>query len=238
MKEKVNMEIGSSRRMLHPNTSWAAKFHLARRLSPAAALSLARRLLWARWSLRQATSVGKYVKLVGHLRVDNRGRLLIGNQVLFHAQVAKTELAVLPGGELRIGNGAFINYGTEICAQAGITIGDECRIGTHCIIMDNDFHYVDLARRDLRPPGVPVIIEPHVWVGNRVTILKGVHIGYGSVIAAGSVVTRSIPPMSIAAGVPARVIGRVADSTAPDGATGAVDDPAQQHPDNVLSFQR
>ncbi|HUS15986.1 MAG TPA: acyltransferase, partial [Chloroflexia bacterium] len=86
-----------------------------------------------------------------------------------------------------------------------------CRIGTHCIIMDNDFHYVALSRRDERPPGRPIILEPHVWIGNRVIIQKGVRIGYGSVVAAGSVVTRSIPPMSIAAGVPARVIGRVDD---------------------------
>ena len=52
----------------------------------------------------------------------------------------------------------------------------------------------------------PVVIEDDVWVGSRVIILKGVTIGRGSVIAAGSVVTRSIPPYSICAGVPARVL--------------------------------
>jgi maltose O-acetyltransferase len=72
--------------------------------------------------------------------------------------------------------------------------------------MDNDFHTVELSRRDAVPPSADVVLEPHVWIGNRVTILKGVRIGYGSIVAAGSVVTRSIPPMSIAGGVPAKVI--------------------------------
>jgi acetyltransferase-like isoleucine patch superfamily enzyme len=206
------MHTDSPRRLLHPDASWSRKVMLLRRHSPGVALSLARRLLWARWSLRRADAVGKYVKLTGRLRVVNRGRLTIGDQVLFHAQVATTELAVLPGGELHIGNGAFINYGAEICAATQITIGEECRIGTHCIIMDSDFHYVELYRRDEHPPGVPVILEPHVWIGNRVTILKGVRIGYGSVVAAGSVVTHSIPPMSIAAGIPARVLRRIDDA--------------------------
>jgi acetyltransferase-like isoleucine patch superfamily enzyme len=200
------MEIDSGRRLMRHDDSWQHKLALLRKHRPHVALSLARRLLAARWSLRHATAVGRYVKLAGRLRVVNQGRLVVGNQVLFHAQVATTELAVLPGGELSIGDGTFINYGAEISAKSKVIIGEECRIGTHCIIMDNDFHYIELARRDQSPPGEPVIIEPHVWIGNRVTILKGVRIGYGSVVAAGSVVTKSIPAMSIAAGVPARVL--------------------------------
>src|SRR5437868_12298437 len=77
--------------------------------------------------------------------------------------------------------------------------------------MDNDFHNIDWRRRDEKPPSAAVVLEPHVWVGNRVTILKGVCIGFGSVIAAGSVITKSVPPMSIAAGVPARVIRTMDD---------------------------
>ena len=72
--------------------------------------------------------------------------------------------------------------------------------------MDSDFHSIEPEHRDEAPIPAEVILEPFVWVGNRVTILKGVRIGYGSVVAAGSVVTKSIPAMSIAAGVPARVI--------------------------------
>ena len=232
------IETMSPGRVLRPDAGWRTKLQLLRRLSPAAALSLIRRLLWARWSLRRATTVGPYTKLVGHVRVVNRGRLYIGKQVLFHAQVAKTELAVLPDGELRIGDGTFINYGAEICAQVSIVIGEECRIGTHCIIMDNDFHYVDLARRDQQPPGRPVVLEPHVWIGNRVIIQKGVRIGYGSVVAAGSVVTKSVPPMSIAAGVPARVIGQVEDYAQESPAATAQAVPAPTPRDRAYATQR
>lgn len=194
--------------------------------SPTATLRLARRFLAARWQLRRASQVGKYVKLDGRLRVVNYGRMVIGDHVLFHAHVATTELMVMEGAELQIGTGAFINYGAEISVRSRVTIGEECRIGTHCIIMDSDFHHVELARRDEPPPGVPIVLDPYVWIGNRVTILKGVHIGYGSVIAAGSIVTKSIPAMSIAAGVPARVLRRIDD---PPGAR-PVPDPDQAQP--------
>jgi maltose O-acetyltransferase len=189
----------------------SGKMAALKEMSPLQTLELVRRIVWARWSLRRATSVGKYVKLAGRMRVINRGRMVIGDRVLLYSNVATTELAVMPGGSLTIGKGAFINYGAEICAHQLIDIGEECRIGTHCIIMDNDFHDIDWHKRDRKPPSADVVLEPYVWVGNRVTILKGVRIGFGSVVAAGSVVTKSIPPMSIAAGVPARVIKPIED---------------------------
>ena len=187
---------------------------------PSSTIWLLRRILAAKIALRKASSVGKYVKLAGKMRVVNEGKLIVGDRVLIHAQVATTELAVMKGAELRIGNGAFLNYGAEICAHQYIEIGDEARIGTHCIIMDNDFHHVDLERRDKLPPSDPVVIEPHVWIGNRVTVLKGVRIGYGSVIAAGSVVTKSIPPMSIAGGVPAKVLKKIEERSSLESSTG------------------
>ncbi len=196
-------------RLARRDDSLSSKVSMVLGQSPSATLWLVRRLLAARIALRGATSVGKYVKLAGRMRVVNEGKLIVGDRVLIHSRVAMTELAVMRGGELRIGNGVFLNYGAEICAHEYIEIGEECRIGTHCIIMDNDFHHIDLARRDETPPSDPVVIEPYVWVGNRVTILKGVRIGYGSVVAAGSVVTKSIPPMTIAGGVPAKVIRRI-----------------------------
>jgi acetyltransferase-like isoleucine patch superfamily enzyme len=183
---------------------------LAARISQETPLSLfraARKFLSARWSLRRATRVGKRVQLMGRLKVLNRkGTLVVGDRVRFHAHVAPSSLVVLEGGELLIGDRTFINYGADICATGRITIGEECRIGAYCNIIDNDFHQVDLEHRDEMPPSREVVLEPRVWLGNRVTILPGVRIGYGSVIAAGSVVTKSVPPMVVAGGVPARVI--------------------------------
>jgi maltose O-acetyltransferase len=206
--ERVEVEVETPG-IVRRGDDLSGKIGVLRQMSPKATFELVRRMLWARWSLRRATSVGKYVKLVGRLRVVNRGRLVVGDRVLLHANVATTELAAMTGATLIIGNGAFINYGAEICAHKLIEIGEECRIGTHCIILDNDFHDLDWRYRDRKPPSDEVVLEPHVWVGNRVTILKGVRIGFGSVVAAGSVVTKSIPPMSIAAGVPAKVVRKL-----------------------------
>lgn len=117
------------------------------------------------------------------------------------------ELATYPGAVLTIGDFVFINSGTSICAQQSVTIGNNVAIGNLTLIMDTDFHAVDDHRKP--PKCAPVSIADNVWIGARVTILKGVTIGDGAVIAAGAVVTRDIPPRVIAAGVPARVIREI-----------------------------
>jgi maltose O-acetyltransferase len=72
--------------------------------------------------------------------------------------------------------------------------------------MDNDFHRLEPERRLERPDSAPIILGENVWLGARVIVLSGVTISAGSVIGPGSVVTRDIPPRTVAAGVPARVI--------------------------------
>ncbi len=104
-------------------------------------------------------------------------------------------------------------------AKERITIGNYVNIGGDCIIMDSDAHNLDWRVRDsgeMFAPKVsmdnhtakcaPIVIEDHVLIGARSVILKGVTIGRGSVIGAGSVVVKSIPPGCIAAGNPCRVI--------------------------------
>jgi len=183
--------------------------HVVTHQPPLHTLAFIRSVLWARWKLRKATSLGKYVKLVGHIRVVNQGRLIVEDRVLFNSYIGTSQLVVKEGAELTIGRGVFVNYGADFCALKRIAIGEECRIGTHCIIMDSDFHEIELEKRQQRPAPADVVLEPHTWIGNRVTILKGVRIGYGSVVAAGSVVTKSVPRMSVVGGVPARIIRRI-----------------------------
>ncbi len=99
--------------------------------------------------------------------------------------------------------------GGTICAEESITIGDRVTVGANSTIIDTDFHPLDPAQRIAQPTDgatAPVVIENDVFIGMNTLILKGVHIGVGSVIGAGSVVTRDIPPGVIAAGNPARVI--------------------------------
>lgn len=112
-----------------------------------------------------------------------------------------TDIILFPGAELVLGGG-YINAGCKIRSAKSITIGEKVAIGTDVIILDSDHHSI------CGKPTVtaPVVIEDHVWIGARVTILKGVTIGRGSIIAAGAVVTKSVPPNSLVAGAPARVI--------------------------------
>lgn len=113
--------------------------------------------------------------------------------------------------KLVIGNNVGISGG-GICVAQEVVIGDDVMMGANSFITDTDFHPVDPEKRRFRKDNVAsrrVIIEENVFIGMNSTILKGARIGKNSVIAAGSIVTKDIPPNSIAAGVPARVIGQV-----------------------------
>jgi acetyltransferase-like isoleucine patch superfamily enzyme len=149
---------------------------------------------------------GKRVTLRGRPAISNEGTITLGDRVRLVSTVATLELATLPGGHLEIGNNVFINYGSSLLAASHVKIGDDSLIGTHVMIMDCDFHRVEDKAWD--PSGEPIILEERVWVGNRSIIQKGVRIGHDSVVSAGSVVTRDVPPKTVVAGVPARVVSK------------------------------
>lgn len=111
---------------------------------------------------------------------------------------------------LTLGYDVGINARTRINVIQAITIGAGCRIGWDCDLMDNDFHHILWLDREPGPLSAPIVLEEKVWVGARCMILKGVTIGAHSVIAAGSIVTRDVPPYSLAAGIPTRVIREIA----------------------------
>ncbi len=154
--------------------------------------------------LRRCTSVGRRPRLYGRPRIINLGNLRIGDRFILFSHIVKSELATHEGGSIEIGNGVFINHGASISAHNLVTIGDGCQIGPYACIMDNDYHQVE----DRTKPGEsqPIILERNVWLGVRVVVLKGVRIGENSVIGAGSVVTRDVPPNTLAAGMPAKAI--------------------------------
>lgn len=112
------------------------------------------------------------------------------------------EISCARGAKLTFGKNVFLNQGVRIACTSEVTIGDNALIGDETVILDNDYHGVAGSKAK----AAPVHIEPDVWLGTRVIVLRGVTIGQGSVVGAGSVVTRSIPPAVFAAGVPARVI--------------------------------
>jgi acetyltransferase-like isoleucine patch superfamily enzyme len=151
---------------------------------------------------RRCTQRGKWIRVWGKLLIE--GDVRLGERVRIRATHVPVELAAGPGAVIEIGERCYINSGVSIGAQERVNIGKNCAIGNYSLIMDSDFHSLD----DHTKPGIaaPVVLEDDVWLGARVTVLKGVRIGRGAVVAAGAVVTRDVPPCALVAGVPARVI--------------------------------
>lgn len=116
-------------------------------------------------------------------------------------------ISLIGDATITIGNNVSLN-GTTITSRASVSIGDNTQIGPNTIIMDFDGHPVwpPEDRWEKKGPAAPVVIENDVWIGMNCLILKGVKIGHGSVIAAGSVVTKNVEPESIYGGNPARRI--------------------------------
>lgn len=122
---------------------------------------------------------------------------------------------------IRIGNDCGFS-GASIAAAVSVNIGNRVMLGANSTINDTDWHHTEAKKRanDAPPAASPVVIEDDVWLGANVTVLKGVTIGARSVIAANSVVTKSIPADVIAGGIPARPLKSVAENalTTPLGA--------------------
>jgi maltose O-acetyltransferase len=106
---------------------------------------------------------------------------------------------------LRIGAYTRINRGCCLDARGSITIGDNVSVSRDTLIL-SAYHLVEDP--DFAVASRPVIIDDHVWIGARATIMPGVHVGRGAVVAAGAVVTRDVDPLTIVGGIPARPIGK------------------------------
>lgn len=118
------------------------------------------------------------------------------------------------GGSLGIGNNVGISDVAIVCYQS-VTIGDNVTIGGNVVIYDTDFHSLnkehrlDMAIDMQNTKCAPVVIERYAFIGAHSTILKGVTVGEGAIVGAGSVVTKSIPKNEIWAGNPAKFIKSV-----------------------------
>ena len=117
------------------------------------------------------------------------------------------------GAVLEVGANFAMTGGT-LCAGKRISIGDYVTIGANTTIVDTDFHPLDASVRRVRPnegTTAPVVIEDDVFIGMNCLVLKGVTIGHGSIVGAGSVVTRDVPPYTVVAGNPAQVVRSLTD---------------------------
>ena len=152
------------------------------------------------------------------VRTTAPGAIDLGNHVSCYAGCS---FAIGPNGRCKVGDFTLLN-GALIMAEDRIEIGSHCLVSWNVGIADSDFHPLEPAQRMVdakalapfyqdRPPRpklrtAPVIIADNVWIGMNATILKGVTIGENSVVAAGSVVTKPVPPNVVVAGNPAVVV--------------------------------
>jgi len=164
------------------------------------------RIILARIYLRSCNQLGRLVSVNGKPIIGNLGEMTFADEVRIWSNIERSKLYTGKSGKLIVGRNSRIN-GVHIDARELIHIGDTVQIGPYTIIMDSDFH--DLKDHSKDGPSSPIYIEDDVWIATRVTILKGVRIGKGSVIAAGAIVTKDIPPYSVAAGTPARVVKKI-----------------------------
>ena len=99
----------------------------------------------------------------------------------------------------------FFNHNCSITCADEIKIGNHCMFANNLVIVDHD-HEVGETGVTGDLTSKPIVIEDRVWCGANVTIIKGVHIGAGAVIAAGAVVTKDVPKRAVVAGVPGKII--------------------------------
>ncbi len=128
----------------------------------------------------------------GSVTLGRKVHLYEGVRIDLHSRAARVSIGAL----------TFINRRSEIIAVDSVSIGERCAISWDVSITDTDGH--QLSHVDTST--APVTIGNHVWIGARATILKGVTIGDGAVIAAGSIVTRDVPAHTLVAGAPAKVV--------------------------------
>lgn len=138
------------------------------------------------------------------LRIVGGGSISIGENCEIHP----FSMILTYGGDIKIGNNFSLNPFSIVYGHGGVQIGDDVRIAAHTVIIPAN-HNVSIDGQPLHASGVSakgIVISDHVWIGTGARILDGVHIGNNTVVAAGAVVTKSVPDYSTVAGVPARVI--------------------------------
>ena len=137
----------------------------------------------------------KFRQLCAHLILDECGRWV------------NIDKGVTFASDIKIGEGSGI--GANCSIPTGVTIGDHVMMGIDILMFTNEHRHDDTTipmglqgRTEVKP----IVIEDDVWIGSRSLIMKGVRIGHGAIIAAGSVVTKDVPPFEIWGGNPARFL--------------------------------
>lgn len=176
---------------------------------------------WEEWLRFKGVEVHGRVNVFGAPRIIRWGNptIIIEDEVTldsdpFHNDagiVHPCTLSAVGDAYLHIGKKSGLS-GVQICCTKRIIIGRDVWIGANVTIYDTDFHPIDpYERLKLNAPvkSADVVIEDCVWIGANTMILKGVHVGKGAVIAAGSIVTKDIPDFTVYGGNPAKLIRQI-----------------------------
>jgi acetyltransferase-like isoleucine patch superfamily enzyme len=161
------------------------------------------------WELMRRGAFARWPVHGNVLEALREGRLSVGQGTLFEPNVWITA-----PGEARvvIGSGCFLNIGVMVASAERVEIGDHCMFANGCFLSDADHRFVDPVRpvpwQGFVSKG-PTRVGDNVWCGAHVVITSGVTVGERCVIGANSVVTHDIPPFTIAAGAPAKVIREI-----------------------------
>ena len=150
--------------------------------------------------------MAKINSLKGRIEIDlfSAAKCRIGN---FLMTAGPFYIKCTDKAEITIGDNCFFNHNCSLTAAENIVIGNQCMFANNFVVVDHDHDRKDgKILKEL--VSAPVKIGNNVWCGANVTVLKGVTIGDGAVIAAGSVVNRDVAAYSVVAGVPARKISK------------------------------
>lgn len=168
------------------------------------------------------------IKIYNYSNIRNKGKIIIKDQLIVgktwngidygftslvikkNASFITNNFRIVSGARIAVNDSAklsiksgFMNFNSTIICEEKIDIGDDVAIGPGVVIRDGDAHTInDQINKK------PIVIGNHVWIGTNAQILKGVHIGDNSIIAAGSIVTKDVEANTLVAGVPAKVIKR------------------------------
>jgi len=185
--------------------------------------------LWWRWRVAECHGVlfvgrrvqifharhlhlGRSVTIEDDVRIDalSREGVWLGDNVSIgrFTMIEATGLLTLLGKGVRIGANSNLGDYNYVGGAGGVTIGENVLIGQYVSFHPQN-HVFDDPDRPIKAQGTTqqgIVVEDDVWIGARVTILDGVRVGRGAVIAAGAVVTHDVPPYAVVGGVPAKVI--------------------------------
>jgi|694.fasta_scaffold40439_5 acetyltransferase-like isoleucine patch superfamily enzyme len=173
------------------------------------------------WMLKRHVTAGANVRLRQFCRIINNQRdpaaIVLGNNVVVDGEL----LVFADRGKIVIGSDVFIGEGSRIWSGSEISIGDRVLISHGVNILDSSFHDLSAHRRRLQFQRIfvdkvnevgsittkAIRIDDDAWIGFGASILKGVHIGMGAVVAAGAMVTKDVAPFTVVGGPTAQVIG-------------------------------